>query len=404
MTTVRVKTRLSSIDKNKMTVYYQVSRRNISRQIRSGYSIRTSEWDAEHGTIRLTGVTDMKRTDYLKQADMMLKNGLSRLQTIVRQLERTSSDTYTTDDVVSNFRSADGGRGFVAFGRQRVDQLKRMEKRQKAERYNYTLNSFCRFRKDQDVPICSLDSNMMIAYENYLKDEGLCMNTSSYYMRNLRAIYNSAIEKGLAVNADPFRHVYTGIGKTVKRAISLQTLRQVKRLDLTRRPGMEFVRDLFMFSVYTRGMSFVDMAYLRKKDLQGDILTYHRHKTGQLLKVKWENAMQRIVERHGNTDSLYMLPILDDTLPDRHKQYKNALRLTNKRLKEIGKMIGLDKPLTTYVARHAWASIAREQDVPITIISEAMGHNSEMTTRIYLASLDTSKIDKANRVIMDALE
>ena len=302
------------------------------------------------------------------------------------------------------FRRTHKSHGFIAFGREQVALLLQLDKPQKAERYTYALNSFCRFRNNKDLMIKDLDSNIIVAYENYLKRNNLCINSTSFYMRNLRSIYNKAVEKGMVEDGNPFRHVYTGVDKTVKRAVSLEILREIKQLDLTPYPLLDLARDLFMFSVYTRGMSFVDMAYLRKKDLRGDTLIYHRHKTGQLLKVKWETTMQKIIDKYNTEDSPYLLPIIKNTEDDPRKQYKSALRLMNKKLKKIGTMVGLMRPLTTYVARHAWASLAKRQHVPISVISEAMGHSSENITRIYLASLDASEIDNANRNIIAALE
>ena len=201
---------------------------------------------------------------------------------------------------------------------------------------------------------------------------------------------------------NPFRHVYTGIDKTVKRAVSLKTIRQLCELDFSRNPKLEYVRDLFMFSFYTRGMTFVDMAYLRKSDLKQGILTYRRRKTGQLLCIRWEECMQKIIHKYEIKESIYLLPIIKDEEMER-KQYKNASHLVNLRLKKIGEMLGLSIPLTMYVARHAWASIAKSKNIPISVISEGMGHDSEMTTRIYLASLDTAVIDKANNLIIKSV-
>lgn len=105
----------------------------------------------------------------------------------------------------------------------------------------------------------------MAEYEVYLKSNGICPNSSSYYMRNLRAMYNRAVEKELVVQRSPFKYVYTGIDKTVKRAVSAKVIRQIRDLDLVLYPLMDYARDIFMFSFYTRGMSFIDMAYLKRK-------------------------------------------------------------------------------------------------------------------------------------------
>lgn len=168
-------------------------------------------------------------------------------------------------------------------------------------------------------------------------------------------------------------------------------------------PATDYARDLFMFSFYTRGMSFVDMAYLKKKDLQNGVLAYRRQKTGQQLFIKWEKPMQEIVAKYDTTGTPYLLPIIRNMEKDARKQYKNAAHLVNAKLKKLGEQLGLGIPLTTYVARHAWASIAKSKNIPVSTISEAMGHDSETTTRIYLASLDTSVVDKANSLILKSL-
>ena len=113
--------------------------------------------------------------------------------------------------------------------------------------------------------------------------------------------------------------------------------------------------------------------------------------------------MQEIEDKYA-TDyySPYLLPILQSPYDNRN-QYKNVLYRTNKSLKEIAKMVGLSIPLTLYVARHSWASIAKSKNIPISVISEGMGHNSEMTTQIYLASLDNAVVDRANAQILKDL-
>lgn len=222
-------------------------------------------------------------------------------------------------------------------------------------------------------------------------------------MRNLRAIYNRAVEKDITVQRSPFKHVYTGIDKTVKRALSAKTIKEIKNLDLSLSPQLDFARDLFMFSFYTRGMSFIDMAFLKKKDLHGGILSYRRKKTNQQLFIKWEKPMQEIIDKYDTGDSLYLLPIIKETGTDSRTQYKNGAHLVNDKLKKIGEQLGLETPLTSYVARHSWASIAKSKNIPVSTISEAMGHDSENTTRIYLASLDTSSVDKANSIVLSAL-
>lgn len=164
---------------------------------------------------------------------------------------------------------------------------------------------------------------------------------------------------------------------------------------------MAFARDMFLFSFYTRGMSFIDIAYLQKKDLQNNILTYRRKKTGQKLQIHWELCMQQIVNLHpADNNSQFLMSINNDPQKDHRRQYQNALIRINRNLKKLGEDIGLELPLTMYVARHSWATTARSEGVPISVISEGMGHDNEKTTQIYLASLEHSVVDKANRKIL----
>ncbi len=284
-----------------------------------------------------------------------------------------------------------------------ITQLKQMEKQRTSETYRATLKSFMQFRGNKDLLLSEINSDLMLMYEAYLRNRGITRNSSSFYMRILRAVYNRAAEKGLTQQRFPFKHIYTGIDKTVKRAISLKAIKQIKHLDLSQNPTLDFARDMFLFSFYTRGMSFVDMAYLKKKDLANGILTYRRRKTGQQLFIKWEKPMQEIVAKYNTKDNNYLLPIIKVPGLNERKQYKNTLRWVNNKLKEIAQLILLHAPLSTYVARHTWASIAKSKHIPISIISEGMGHDSETTTQIYLSSLDTSAVDKANKLLLKEL-
>lgn len=293
---------------------------------------------------------------------------------------------------------------FFVFMRETIALLDNMGRVRTAETYRSSLNSFMRFRKGADLPFYMLDSDLIKAYETWLIRSGVCPNTSSFYLRNLRAVFNRGIEKGFSVHDNPFRHVYTGVDKTRKRAIPMEDIRQLMNMDFNRLPAQEFARDMFLFSFYTRGMSFVDMAFLRKEDLKDGNLVYKRRKTGQQLVVKWESCMQHIVDKYVMEGSPYLLPVINvNSAEDEREQYLRTAHNINRNLKKIGQEMRLRFPLTMYVARHSWASIARDKQIPVSVISQCMGHESEKTTRIYLASLSTDVIDHANRSVLEDL-
>ena len=402
MATVKVKFRPSSVITKEGTLYYQITHNRVVRQINTGYKLYPTEWSSFTSKIVVPPNAEESRYHYLLALQNSLKKETARLAEIIVRLNRTDS-TYTADRIVELYNLRSDNDSFLLFTRNLIVQLKQIGKVRTAETYTCALNSFIRFQGETDLFWEAVDSNLMMEYEVYLKAEGVCPNTSSYYMRSLRAIYNRAVEKELTIQRYPFKHVYTGIDKTVKRAVPVKVIRQIRNLNLELSPMLDYARDIFMFSFYTRGMSFVDMAYLKKKDLHNGILSYRRQKTNQQLFIKWEKPMQEIIDKYDTTGTPYLLPIIKDVGKDERRQYKNASHLVNCKLKKIGMQLGLTIPLTTYVARHGWASIAKSKNIPISTISEVMGHDSENTTRIYLASLNTSVIDKANSLIIKSI-
>ncbi len=406
MTSIKVKFRPSSVRGKEGTIYYQIIRGRVVRQLKTNYRIYAEEWNENRATVILCGCNN-ERYGYLFLLRGRINRDIRRLEKISVSLVNTYRNSYTADDIIRKFQDTVTDDSFFSFMKEVIVQLKRLNRDRTAETYTATLSSFLRFQNRKDVLMEEMTSDLMQEYEAYLKASGIVMNTISFYMRILRAVYNRAVEKGIVEQRNPFRHVYTGIDKTVKRALALKEIRKIKELDLTFYPALDFARDMFLFSFYTRGMSFVDMAYLQKSDLKNGVLVYRRRKTGQQLSVKWEECMQAIVDKYKvrvMPDWPYLLPII--TVMDAkkvRKQYKNSLYAVNLNLKRVAARIGLSIPLTTYVARHSWASIARNKNIPLAVISEAMGHDSELTTQIYLASLECSVIDKANTLILKDL-
>ena len=365
MASLKIKYRHSSIEGKAGTLFYQVIHNRVARQINSGYKIYPDEWDIFNSQIIIPAKTGENRHRYLVSLKKCIEEDTSRLKDIMIRFENLGYK-YTADEIIEYYSAPPVNEYFLSFCENLIEELRQIGKIRTTETYTTTLNSFKRFmnfrKKGRDIPFDNIDSNLMMEYEQYLKSNDICPNSTSYYMRNLRAMYNRAVEKELVIQ-----------------------------------------RYLFMFSFYTRGMSFIDMAYLKKSNLQNGFLSYRRKKTNQQLVIKWEKPMQEIIDKYDTIGSSYLLPIILDAKTDERKQYKNAAQLVNSKLKKLGKQIGLPIPLTSYVARHAWASIARSKNIPLATISEAMGHDSESTTRIYLASLDTSVVDKANSIILNTL-
>lgn len=298
------------------------------------------------------------------------------------------------------------GKGAFVFEymQEQIERLKKQGKERTGETYQSALSSFMKFRGGTDLCFDKMDADLIEHYETVMRStHHLSRNTTSFYMRILRCVYRKAAGEGLAPPTDPFENVYTGVDKTSKRAATLADIKHIKQLDLSAHKSLDFARDIFLFSFYMRGMSFIDLAYLRKKDLSNGYVSYSRRKTGKKLMIRWEKQMQEIIDKYGESDTQYLLPIIEREDGTERRQYRNKMLLVNRKLKKIGARAGMTAPLTMYVARHSWANIAKAKNISIGVISEAMGHDSENTTQIYLSSIQTNQIDNANRNILKDL-
>lgn len=402
MASVKAKFRPSSIDGKEGSIYYQVIHNRVVRHIRTDYRIFESEWNGKLSMIDIPTMLPAERKHHLRLIVQQVNRDVGRLESVIKEL--SCKDSCSTDAIISRFREISELQSFYSFMESVIAQLRRLNRERTSETYSAALSSFMRFRRNKDVQLDDMDADLMMEYEAWLKMKGVSLNTISFYMRILRAAYNRAVEKGLTVQKHPFKHVYTGMDKTPKRAIHFKDIKHIKELNLSGKPHWELARDMFLFSFYTRGMSFIDMAYLKKSDLKNGILSYRRHKAGQQLHIKWESCMEAIVAQYAaGCSEDYLLPILKLPSNNLRSQYKSTMFRINKYLKEIARLCGITTPLTMYVSRHSWASIAKSKNIPISVISEGMGHDSEETTRIYLASLDGSVIDKANSIILKDL-
>ena len=380
-------------------LYLQIIHNRRSRRISTGLRIRKTEWDPDTQAVASTFLPS--RSETIRSVNAALGCEINRLRRIVSNLEN-SLLSFSVDSIIAEYRAQREEASFFNFMESQVVRLRHNRKHRTSETYRAALNSFRKFRHEEDIVVDLLSPEIIEDYQQWLFEQGLSRNSVSFYMRILRAAYNRVVDAGIIPDRKPFRHVYTGVDKTVKRAIPVKIIKALKELDLSLKPSLDFARDMFIFSFYTRGMSFVDMAYLRNADLQSGILTYRRRKTGQQLTIRWERCMEDIIAKYQENETEYLLPIIKKKGNER-RQYDNALHLVNSRLKNLSVMLGLRQPLTMYVARHSWASAAKASNVPLSVISEGMGHDSEATTQIYLASLEASVVDKANRKILGLL-
>lgn len=290
---------------------------------------------------------------------------------------------------------------FIGFMLSQIDALNNSNRFGTAQNYKCSLSSFKSFLNGSDISFKQITNELIDNYNAYLLKRNISRNSISFYMRVLRAVYNKAVKHKLTKNRNPFDDVYTGVDKTSKRAVDENVISRLCKLKIKQGSSLDLARDIFMFSYYTRGMAFVDIAFLEKRNIYNNRIYYRRHKTQQLLDVKIESCIKEIIDKYNGVSDVYMFPIICSVEPhEAYKQYHSAINKYNKSLEILSKKIGKDIKLTSYVARHSWATAARKHNIPITIISAGLGHSNEKTTQIYLAGIENTLIDNANTFLI----
>lgn len=401
MASIKVKFRPSSSADNEGAIYYQIIHERKVRQLPTEYKVFPGEWDESRSMVTTTHKSE--RESLILSIRERIRWDVERLTKIDRKLNIEGLG-YTAEDVMDEFNRYAAEYSLFSYMESIIARLRQNGNIRTSETYKSALNSFRKFRDGKDIMLDSITSEIMESYEAWHKRRGITPNTISFYTRILRAVYHRAVENEIIDNRNPFRHVYTGIEKTVKRALPLAVIKKIKTLDLSPAPTLDYARDMFLMSFYLRGMSFIDMAFLKKTDLRNGYITYRRRKTGQRLMIEWTKEMQMILEKYPENKSDYLLPIIRNPGTNERCTYRNHGYNINRNLKRVAEKAGIAIPLTLYVARHSWASAAKSKGIPLSVISEGMGHDSEATTQIYLASLETSVVDKANALILKSLK
>lgn len=381
-----------------------------SKTISSPYRLYSQEWEVlSQGQMP----EDMPRKVYLEQVREYMEYMKETFNKIVISL---SNRFYSVDELAvllcPPLRVNDGLNNYTE---QLSRHLEKQGKGRTARAYRSSACKLSRFVKSQDISLLSITSELIRAFEHDLKAQGKSLNTISFYMRNLRAICNRAVNEGLIPHTreNPFRTVFTGFKRTPKRALGTEQMQRIQHMKYSvylknrstpSNPQEKLLYNTwryFIFCFQARGMCFVDLSYLRKDNIRGGIIRYYRKKTGGLIEIKITSLMQELIESfsHEVTKSPYLFPII--TIPGNKErlQYESGLRMQNRRLKEIAQQANIGMNLTTHVSRHSWASIAKRENLPLWVISEGLGHSNEKTTYTYLAQLERSRLDSANEMI-----
>ena len=277
-----------------------------------------------------------------------------------------------------------------------------------ARLYKNALHSYTLFLGRTSVAFRDINRENLKSYQQWLTDRGKSLNTISTYLRMLRSLYNKGVDHGYAPYIRGLFHdVYTGVDIRHKKTLSRGNL----RILLFKDPGTEALRRTqytARLSYELCGMPFVDLTHIRKSDISGGTLEYHRMKTGTTVRVRLlRPALQTLswLRRNtGRTDGrkdsglLHLFSCSHSFRSSKgYMEYQSALRRYNAHLKKLGRKLGIKEDVSSYTLRHSWATAAKNTGAPVEMISELLGHKSIRTTQIYLSAFDDNELAKVNR-------
>jgi site-specific recombinase XerD len=375
-------------------IVLQIIKDRSRKLISLGHSATLQQWDERENK-------PIKKHPNHDKLVLLLQKKLYQANRVIMEFDETG-EPYSIEDIVYKLKSGKSNISVYKYTEELIMKLEKTGKIGNSKVYSDTLNAFKKFRSNIDISFNQLSYRVVKDFEESMMEKGLKINSISVYMRTLRAIYNCAIKDKVAQESlYPFKNLKIKSEITSKRAISKEDISRIRNLKLIENSELDKARDYFLFSFNMRGMSFIDLAFLKNRDIINGRLQYSRKKTGQKFSIKITPEAEMIINKHtySNDPNSYVFQIINRKGQE-YLDYKNALRLTDKKLKIIGEMAGCSIPVSSYVSRHSWATIAKRAGVPTAVISEGLGHDSEKTTQIYLDSFENKVLDDANELII----
>ena len=376
----------------------RVTKDRKRKYVSLGLSLHEKFWDFEKGKPK-------RNCPNKEQIERLIAAKTAEYNDLI--VEMTSQQReYTVETLVSHFHNQVRCATVVELYDKLIDDMKRGGKLGNTGVYKYSRTSLLKFTGQRlQIPFSDLDAVWLRRYENWLRTSGCGDTTISQLFRTLRSVFNKAVELQL-VKRDYYPFDAYKVSKfdtrTKKRAITKEDVRKVIALDLSQGyPSERLARDIFVFSYFGAGINFADIALLKYGNVRDGRVQYVRKKTGKPINFLLTEEMRNIIvkyQRQGQTDEDYIFPILDRrvhrTEQQRYDRTHKVLTNTNRWLRKIGQRVGIEH-LTTYVARHTFATVLKRSGVNIAIISESLGHSDLSTTQIYLDSFENSQIDAA---------
>ena len=382
----------------KYPLVFQIIHRRQRRLIYTDIQLFEESFDVEKQQVISSERQRFKREE-LSKMNERLRQTRVEIESMVEYIADKSL-SFTVDNITSLYNRRKGDIYVFTFSERIIEQSRALEKFGTANNYQSTLSVFRRYLKSEKLKFTDIDQRLIKEFDIFLQKRKLKQNSIAFYINNLRTIYNKAAEDGIfefPQGGSPFDKVCVKRTKTIKRALPVDVVRRIMELDLSDSKDMELSRDLFMFSFYSRGMPLVDVLNLKRKDIDNNAFHYFRRKTTTLIKVGLTPQIQQIIDKH-NCGGEYIFSFLSskNSAQENYKKYRNILVWQNNTLKKIAEKVGVSQNLTTYVARHSWATVAKEKGISVAVISEGLGHSTENVTNVYLKSFEQGVLDEAN--------
>jgi integrase len=377
----------------------RVSKDRVRKYISLGLSCHPKDWDQKNNLPK-------KNHPQKEKIDSIISKAQSQYKDKIVDFKHDGKD-FTPEVLIAETNSPVKKTTVFKYFEMKIQDLKDRKQIGNAKVYNDTLSQIKHFQKEKDITFSQLDYNFLQRLENSFKAKGLTDNAISVRFRTIRAIFNSAIAENYTKKDlypfDKFKISERYSTKTQKRAISKEDMKKIEAVVIDKKSADFEAQQYFLFSYYGQGINFVDIANLKWKNLIGGRIFYKRAKTGNELSFKLPQPALEIIEHwkpkiHLSNDA-YIFPILNDrihiTPTQKYNRIHKVLTRVNKALKAIGKTAKVDTPITSYVARHTFATVLKRSGVSTAIISESMGHQTEAITQTYLKSFENSVIDEA---------
>ena len=372
--------------------------------IATGFSVEQKDWNERKSQIKnnYTGVSSVNHLNTL-----LLKE-LARANEIINKLfDRGELYYLSIYEIKQKIIRKTNYESFFEFGQSLVDDLMKAERIGTARTYLFTLSRVKKFNNGKDLKFNQLNFDFLKRFERNHLSKGNSLNGLSTYTRSIRAIYNKAIRAGIIDNeVSPFYRYQIKKTPTAKRALDIIYIKKILELNLDRDTNIFNYRNYFLLSYMLCGMSFVDMAHLKFKNIVDGRIEFDRKKTGRNHNIKITGQIKEILKIYleGKSDNDFIFPIITRKQPElAYKDIEWARGRYNKGLKVIANLCGIEQRLTSYVSRHSFATQAMLKNIPLEAISAMMGHSKLNTTQIYLKSLPNNILDDYNEKLIAAL-